>query len=134
MVALPKDRKAIGCKWVYKIKKDVTGSVSKYKARLVAQGFNQQYGLDYDQVYAPPGRNTFRLLLSIAAKQNMIVKHYDAKAAFLNGSITEKIYMRQPQGFEDANNPQKVCKLKKSLYGLKQAARVCNQEVHRILT
>lgn len=130
---LPDDRKAIGCKWVYKIKRSCNGSVKRYKARLVAQGFSQQYGVDYDEVFAPVVRQTtFRTLLSIAAKHNMSVNHYDVKTAFLYGQLNETIYMKQPPGFI-VDGSTKVCLLKKSIYGLKQAARVWNQAINKVL-
>ena len=97
LVDLPKDRKANGSKWVFKVKRDVNGKVLRYKARLVAQGFNQKYGTDYDEVFAPVVRpSTFRTLLSVAAKRKYHVKHYDIKTAFLNGKLDEEIYMKQP--------------------------------------
>lgn len=131
LVDLPKNRKAIGSKWVYKIKRDVNGQISRYKARLVAQGFNQKFGTDYDQVFAPVVRQTtFRTLLSVAAKRNYVVKHYDIKTAFLNGELQEEVYMKQPPGFAKGD---KVCKLNKGLYGLKQAARSWNKAIHNLL-
>lgn len=133
LVSLPKDRKAIGSKWVYKTKTDATGKIVKYKARLVAQGFSQKFGTDYDQVFAPVARQTtFRIMLAIASKQKWIVHHLDVETAFLNGSLSETIYMKQPPGFE-CDNKELVCRLNKSIYGLKQAAKVWNDKVHRIL-
>ena len=131
LVDLPKDRKAIGSKWVFKVKRDVNGNVSRYKARLVAQGYSQKYGTDYDEVFAPVVRQTtFRVLLSVAAKREYKVQHYDIKTAFLNGNLEEEIYMKQPPGFIKGN---KVCKLNKGLYGLKQAARSWNKAIHNVL-
>src|ERR1700712_2865298 len=90
---LPDDRKAIGCKWVYKIKTNVDGSIQRFKARLVAQGFSQKYGMDYDEVFAPVVRQTtIRTLLSVAARRKMCVEHLDVKTAFLNGDLKETIY------------------------------------------
>lgn len=131
---LPSGRTAIGSKWVYKAKTDAAGEICRYKARLVAQGFSQKYGIDYDQVFAPVVRQTtFRILLSIASVEGLCVKHLDAKTAFLNGKLKELIYMRQPPGYEDGDKPNLVCQLKKSLYGLKQAARSWNEEINDIL-
>lgn len=119
---LPAGRKAIGCKWVFK-RKTEDGKI-RFKARLVAKGFSQKYGEDYDEVFAPVARApTIRLLLSMAGKLNFHVKQFDVKTAFLNGSLDEEIYMKQPEGFEKG---EKVLHLKKSLYGLKQAARSWN--------
>lgn len=134
LVDLPKDRIAIGCKWVFKLKTNVDGSIQRFKARLVAQGYSQKYGSDYDEVFAPVVKQTtFRVLMSVAAKERMIVKHLDAKTAFLNGKLRETIYMKQPPGFELKGQESKVCLLKKSIYGLKQAARAWNEAIHNVL-
>lgn len=131
-IVMPKDRKAIDSKWVYKIKYDENGLVSKFKARLVARGFTQKFGVDYDEVFAPVVRSqTFRTLLSVAGIRNYTVRHYDIETAFLNGELTEEIYLKCPPGFK--TNPGKVLRLKKSLYGLKQAAKVWNEALHDIL-
>lgn len=127
----PKNQKSVGSKWVFKRKLDDKGQVMRYKARLVAQGFTQKYGINYDEVFAPVARSTtMRLLLSIAGMKNYFVNQYDIKTAFLNGELEEEIYLRQPIGFRDCD---KVYRLKKSLYGLKQAARVWNQTLHNVL-
>jgi hypothetical protein len=129
---LPDDREAIGCKWVYQLKLDENNNIVKYKARLVAQGFKQKEGIDYDEVFAPVARTTsLRLLLSIAGIKKYIVTHIDVKSAFLNGKLDEVIYMKQPPGFENGNF---VLKLNKSLYGLKQAAHIWNNELNKVLT
>lgn len=126
---LPKDKKAIRCKWVFKVKNDL-----KFKARLVACGYSQKFGEDYDEVFAPVARQTtFRVLLSVASKEKWLVDHLDVKTAFLNGKLTEEIYMQQPPGYE-SENKNLVCRLKKSIYGLKQAAKSWNDEIHRVLT
>lgn len=128
---LPAGRKSIGSKWVFKVKLDEFGEISKYKARLVAQGFTQKFGIDFDEVFAPVARSsTLRVLLSVAGKRDYFVKHYDIKSAFLNGELQEEIYLRQPPGFERGNS---VLRLKKSLYGLKQAARAWNLALHGVL-
>lgn len=99
-VDLPPGRKANGCKWVFKAKLDGSGNVVRHKAQLVAQGFSQKFGIDYDEVFAPVARSTtFRLLLSVAGKQNYSVKQYDIKTAFLNGKLEEDIYMKQTPGY-----------------------------------
>ena len=122
LVELSAGRKAIGSKWVYKIKHDESGTPIMYKARLVAQSFSQKYGVDYNEVFAPVARSTtFRAVMSVVGVRNYHVKHHDVKSAFLHGGIEEEIYMKQPPGFGDGN---KVCRLRKSLFGLKQAARV----------
>lgn len=129
---LPKDRKAVGSKWVFKVKRSTDGSV-KFKARLVARGFSQKYGEDYDETFAPVVRQTtLRTLLSIAAKEKLAVHHFDVETAFLHGELNETIYMKQPTGFIEGDF-SKVCLLKKSIYGLKQAARVWNEAVHEVI-
>lgn len=128
---LPVDRKAIGSKWLFKRKLDAKGNIVRFKARVVAQGFSQKYGQDYDLVFAPVVRQTtFRICLSIAGKEKMLVKHFDAKTAFLNGPLNEVLYMKPPKGFETNG---KVCLLKKRIYGLKQSARNWNTFVHDIM-
>lgn len=131
---LPKGREAISCKWIYKLKTDEKGNITRYKARLVAQDFCQKYGVDYDEVFAPVAKQTtFRILLSIALKEKMIVQHLDAKTAFLNGKLEQSIYMKQPLGFETNNQKNLVCKLKKGIFGLKQAAKLWIDEIHKAL-
>jgi hypothetical protein len=131
LVDLPRGRKAIGSKWVFKIKTGSATNSNEFKARLVAQGFSQKFGVDYDEVFAPVARSaTMRLLLSVAGIRNLVVMQYDIKSAFLNGKLEEEIYIKQPLGFEKGTQ---VYKLKKSLYGLKQAAYVWNQTLHKSL-
>lgn len=130
---LPADRKAIGSKWIFKRKQDEYGNVVRYKARLVAQGFTQKYGTDFDEVFAPVVKQvTFRVLLSVANQKKMIVKHADVKTAYLHGVLDETVYMRMPTGSTTMDNG-KVCLLRKSLYGLKQSARVWNQTFDAVL-
>lgn len=131
LVDLPEDRVAIGSRWVYKIKRNDKGDIERYKARLVAQGYTQKYGIDYDEIFAPVTRSTtFRTLLSVASARNLIVQQFDVKTAFLNGALKEEIYLKPPPGFVTTNQ---VLKLHKSLYGLKQAARVWNQTLNEAL-
>lgn len=122
---LPSDRKAIGSKWVFKLKTNIDGSIKCFKARLVAQGFAQKYGSDYDLVFAPVVKQaTLRILLSIAGRHGMTVRHLDAKTAVLNRRVKEIIYMKQPPGYEQEDKLELVCLLKKGIYRLKQAARL----------
>lgn len=131
---LPEGKSAVGCKWVYKLKRNGAGEIERYKARLVAQGFSQKFGTDYDQVFAPVARQmTFRALLALASREGHIVRHVDAKTAFLNGTLKETIFMKQPPGFENEDKRTSVCLLKKSLYGLKQAARSWNDAINAVL-
>jgi len=134
LVDKPINKNVVGCKWVYKAKTDAQGHVVKHKARLVAQGYTQEYGIDYEEVFAPVARQTtFRTLLAVAGKEGLTVRHFDVKNAFLNGTLDETIYMAQPKGFEVQGKENMVCRLNKSIYGLKQAARVWNKRLNSIL-
>jgi hypothetical protein len=114
----------IGTKWVFRNKQDENGVVTRNKARLVAQGFTQVEGLDFDETYAPVARlEAIRILLAFAAHHDFKLYQMDVKSAFLNGPIQELVYVRQPPGFEDPKFPDHVFKLHKALYGLKQAPR-----------
>ncbi len=124
LVPTPKDKTIIGTKWVYRNKKDDTGLIIRNKARLVAQGYNQQEGIDYDETYAPVARlEAIRMLLAYACYKDFKLFQMDVKSAFLNGFISEDIYVKQPPGFENHIFPNHVYKLNKALYGLKQAPR-----------
>ncbi|GJY20268.1 zinc finger, CCHC-type containing protein [Tanacetum coccineum] len=126
---LPPGCKALGCKWILKRKMKVDGSIDKYKARLVIQGFRQKEGIDFFDTYAPVARiTTIRLLLALAAIHDLVIHQMDVKTAFLNGDLDEEIYMKQPEGFVMPGHESKVCKLKKSLYGLKQAPKQWHQK------
>src|ERR1700733_16128352 len=92
---LPLNKTAIGSKWVYKIKRDENGNVSRYKARLVAQGYSQRFGDDYDEVFAPVAKpQTLRTILTIAGLKEMMVKHYDIETAYLNRDLSHEVYMK----------------------------------------
>lgn len=124
---LPPGHRPIGLKWVYKVKKDPEGNVVKHKARLVAKGYIQRKGIDYDEVFAPVARlDTVRMLLALSTKENWDVHHLDVKSAFLNGELYEEVYVTQPEGFVKEGHEQKVYKLLKALYGLRQAPRAWN--------
>ena len=135
LVPKPAGRKIVGCKWVFKVKENTDGTIDKYKARLVAQGFSQSPGIDYQETFAPVVRyETVRFLFAVSAQLGFSVHHMDVTTAFLNGKLEERIYMRQPPGFEDQTNPDHVCLLKKSLYGLKQAPLCWNIAIFDVLT
>ena len=130
LVELPPGRKAIGSKWIFKCKTDAEGNVERYKARLVAQGFNQKYGIDYEETFSPVVRfESVRTILALAANLGFKLHQMDIKTAFLNGELEEEIFMRQPEGFIEAGKEDMVCKLKRSIYGLKQSARCWNTEL-----
>ncbi|WVZ89572.1 hypothetical protein U9M48_035955 [Paspalum notatum var. saurae] len=119
----------IGTKWVFKNKQGEDGMVVRNKARLVAQGFCQKEGIDYEETFAPVARlEAIRILLAFAASKCFKLQQMDVKSAFLNGFIEEEVYVRQPPGFESARFPDRVYKLRKALYGLKQAPRACFAE------
>lgn len=124
----------IKCKWVFKRKLGVNGELIKYKARLVAKGFTQRYGIDYYETFSPVVRySSIRTLLAIAVEYNMDIQHLDVKTAFLNGDIQEIVYMEQPEGFIMKGSENKVFKLKKAVYGLKQAAKAWYEKINKIL-
>lgn len=130
---LPPGGNPIGCKWVYKTKTDQNGNIVKYKARLVAQGFSQKFGRDYDEVFAPVASpTTLKILLAVAGKRKMQVRHFDIQTAYLNGDLSHEVYMKQPKGYTIGDSNQ-VCKLVKNLYGLKQGANEWNKKFDAVM-
>ena len=124
----------VGCKWVFRIKKNSDGTIDRYKARLVAKGFHQQEGLDYIETFSPVAKPvTIRLLLTLAAQYDWFLNQLDVSNAFLHGTLTEHVFMHQPPGFEDPIHPTHICHLHKSLYGLKQAPRAWYDKLHGAL-
>jgi hypothetical protein len=134
LVPRPSDHSVIGTKWVFRNKLDESGVVVRNKARLVAQGFNQEEGIDFEETFAPVARlEAIRILLAFACYKGFKLFQMDVKSAFLNGFISEEVYVEQPPGFENHLFPNNVYKLKKALYGLKQAPRAWYERLSRFL-
>ena len=132
---LPPGKKAIGTKWIYKLKRKPDGSIDRYKARLVAKGYAQEKGIDFDETFAPTCRmTTICSICALAANNGWNVHQLDIKTAFLNGDLHEEVYVSQPRGFIQKGQEKKVCRLKKALYGLKQAPCAWYEKIHAYLT
>eukprot|EP01018_Ginkgo_biloba_P035138 Gb_12566 [translate_table: standard] len=124
LVDPPEGKKVIGSKWLYKINHNATRKVEKYKAKFVAKGFSQKLGIDFDETFAPIARyTTIRIVLELDSFHRWNLVQMNVCTAFLNGTIEEEVYIKQPPGFVAIRSKDKVCRLKKALYGLKQAPR-----------
>lgn len=131
---LPNGQVPIGCKWVYDVKKDKDGGIRKLKSRLVAKGCSQRYGINYDETFSPVVRySNIRLIAALAVEYDIYLHQMDVSSAYLNGDLHDTVFMKQPPCFEDKEYPEKVLKLKKSLYGLKQSGRVWNSKLNDVL-
>ena len=132
LVPPPADRAVVGGRWVFSVKTSPAGE--KHKARYVAQGFSQEKNIDYDETFAPTARmSSLRVFLQIAASLQLLVHQMDVRTAYLNAELDREVFVRQPQGYEvldEEGNPF-VCRLKKSLYGLKQSGRLWNETIHK---
>ena len=134
LVKLHAGKKAVSCKWVFTVKQNPEGKVERYKARLVARGYSQTYGIDYDETFAPVAKmSTVRTLISCAANFGWPLHQLDVKNAFLHGDLKEEVYMEIPPGYSNFEIAGKICKLKKSLYGLKQSPRAWFDRFRRSL-
>ncbi|KAK8938435.1 hypothetical protein KSP39_PZI011029 [Platanthera zijinensis] len=134
LVEPPANKEIIGLKWVYKIKENGDGTINKYKARIVAKGYSQISGIDFNETFAPVARlETIRAIISYAAQNRLKLYQLDVKSAFLNGEIREDVYVKQPRGYEIEGEEHKVYKLQKALYGLKQAPRAWHSNIDTYL-
>lgn len=130
----PVDKNVVKNKWIFTLKRDSEGNIVRYKARLVAKGYTQKYGEDFTEIFSPVVRHcSIRLLLALAVEMNLDIHHLDVQTAFLNGDLQEEIYMQQPEGFVCPRSENKVYRLRKAVYGLKQASRSWYQKVKDIL-
>jgi hypothetical protein len=130
LTELLEGRRAIGVKWVFKVKRNEAGTVVRHKVRLVVKGYSQRQGVDYEEVFARVARlEAERLLIALAAHQSWEVHHLDVKSTFLNRELNEEVYVAQPPSFVRADSEGKVLRLKKALYGLHQAPRAWNQKL-----
>ena len=128
------EKSIVTSKWLYKIKHGSDGSAEKYKARFVARGFSQKEGIDYDDIFSPVAHyTTIQSIISLAAMQGWILHQMDVKITFLHGSIKEEMYVEQPLGFEVRDRDTHVCRLKKTLYGLKKAPRAWYERIDSYL-
>ena len=131
---MPPNKSPIDVKWVFKVKLKPDGTVAKHKARLVARGFLQRAGLDYLEVFPPVARlETIRLVIALAHSRDWPLYQLDVKSTFLNGTLEEEVFVKQPPGFEIKGEEDKVFRLYKALYGLKQAPRAWNKRIDSFL-
>ena len=127
LVETPKDARVVNCKWVFKCKLGEDGSILRHKAHLVAQGYSQRPGLDYKETFSPVARfESVRAVLALAAQMDLKIHQMDVATAFLNGELQELVYMNQPKGFVENGKEEMVCRLRRSIYGLKQSPRCWN--------
>jgi len=134
LVELSTNRKAIGWKWVFRVKYGDHGQAEHFKGRFVAKGYSQKPDVDYGETFSPVVRfNSIRTLLAVAVKKGMLIHQMDVVTAFLNGNVDEEIYMEQPEGYAEFGKEEMVCKLKKSLYGHKQSLQCWNRTFRELM-
>ena len=127
LMELPPNRKVIGSKWIFKRKMNADGTLERYKARLVAQGCTQKFGLDYEETFSPVVLfESIRCVLAMATQHKLCLHQMDVSTAFLHGELSEEVYLKQPEGFVEPGKENLVCHLKRSIYGLKQSPRCWN--------
>ena len=135
LVEQPKRVKPISCKWVFKTKKDSKGNIEMYKARLVVKGSTQKEGVDYNETFSPASsKDSFRIIMALVAHFDLELHQMDVKTTFLNGHLHEEVYMQQPEGFKENGKEHLVCRLKKSIYGLKQASQQWYLKFDEVIT
>ncbi|GJS70398.1 retrotransposon protein, putative, ty1-copia subclass [Tanacetum coccineum] len=128
LVDLPPNGKTVGSKWLFKKKTDMDGAVHTYKARHVAKGYTQTPGIDYEETFSPVADiRAIRILIAIVAFYDYDIWQMDVKTSFLNGYLSKEVHMEQPEAFVNPKYPNQVCKLKRSIYGLKKASRQWNK-------
>lgn len=132
LVDRPENKNIITCKYVFRIKRNKEGGIDRFRARLVARGFSQKKGEDFDETFAPVARMTsFHTFLALAVQFDLLIEQIDVTSAFLHGELSDDIYMEVPEGVQFSGD--KVCKLKRSIYGLKQSPRIWNEKLHKYL-
>ena len=135
LIGLPKGAKAIGYKWVYKTKRDSLGNIDRYKTRLVVKGFTKKEGIDYKETFSLVSKkDSLHIILALVAHLDLELQQMDVKTIFLNSDLEDEVYMKQPEGFSFREGEHLVCKLKKSIYGLKQASRQWYYKFHGVST
>ena len=134
LVELPPEAKPIGLKWIFKNKRNADRSINKHKSWLVAKGYIQCHGINFEEVFAPVARiETIRFIIVLAASNGWEIHHLDVKIAFLHGELKEEVYVRQLEGFKVKGEEDKVYKLNKALYSLRQAPREWNEKLNKFL-